>query len=393
MFTGRRQTAMYGGMAGSALLTIGLWGSPAQARLSGSIHVGKQQTTITRDGGRVESRTTGGLLNVSFGRGPGSRHTGTRWSGVRLVAAGAGSRGRYGRMNSGHIGTFEPDGVVRDYTGSHDPLWSGLIDANIAQMRRTSPYPNRYGILGFNRPPVFRRPGTVGYGGFSYPWYSDFYSFGFGFGSAPLYYGGFVPSIYSYYGSWYPQYLPQERVYIIEREVPRNRDDRDDRAEPRREERSERSDRAAPANPPTSWVPGEGDYYLAPRSGETLEDAVADIHRAWMNGDFARFKARTREEGKVRVYLKGKYKYSVDAADFGQMTRDAMTRVDTISFALDPVKRRDENHAFVSGKHVYYDPDHQKHEVYVSYGLVREGGHWRIAEAGSSSEPISSHSD
>jgi len=375
MYTGERRLASYGGIAGAALLTLGLWGSAAEAGLSGSIHAGRQQSSILSNAQRIETRTTEGSLSASFSqRAVGHRAAPGRHD-VQL-AAGAAGRGRYGRLNTGRGYGVQQNGVVGPYAGSIDPQWSGLIDANIAQMRRTSPYPNRYGTFGFIRPPVFSRPGHVGAGGFAYPWYGD--SLSYGFGTSPFYYSGFVPSIYSEYGNWYPQVVPLERVYIIEREVVK---DQDDRVEPRLDERTEPS-RAS-----------DGEYYLAPRSGETLDDAVSDIKRAWMNGDYDRFKSRIRQEGKVRVYLKGKYKYSVDAADFGQMTRDAMGRVDTISFTLDPAKRRDDTHAFVSGKHVYYDPDHQKREVYVSYGLVRENGHWRIAEAGSSSEPISDHSD
>jgi IMP cyclohydrolase len=95
----------------------------------------------------------------------------------------------------------------------------------------------------------------------------------------------------------------------------------------------------------------------------------------------------------VRIYLKGKYKYSVDAGDFAQMTRDAMARIDTISFTLDHVTRQGDDRAFASGKHVYNDPDHVKHEVYVSYSLVKEDGHWKIVGAGSSTEPITEQAD
>ena len=37
-----------------------------------------------------------------------------------------------------------------------------------------------------------------------------------------------------------------------------------------------------------------------------------------------------------------------------------------------------------------YDPAHAA-TVYVSYGLVRRDGVWRIVEAGSSSQPIRAH--
>jgi hypothetical protein len=266
-------------------------------------------------------------------------------------------------------------------------------------MRNTSPFPNQFAGGIFNPRPFVRRSGFGSF--FSCPFFGDFcyggYAFGYGSGYGSGFYGGYVPSVYSAYGAWYPQYLPLERVYIIERERVRDYDD-EDRA-PRARAQEEDGDR--PERSRTS----DGEYYLspaprsergekaAPAGGESLEDAAASIKAAWMNGDHERLLNRIGDKGKVRVYLKGKYKYSVDAADFGQMSRDAMSRIDTVSFTLDRIQRRGDDHAFVSGKHVYRDPERQKHEVYVSYGLVKEGGRWKIVEAGSSTEPVSTHSD
>ena len=43
--------------------------------------------------------------------------------------------------------------------------------------------------------------------------------------------------------------------------------------------------------------------------------------------------------------------------------------------------------------HTYIDPEKNKREVYVSYGLVRDNGRWKIAEAGSSTTPIRQHEE
>src|SRR5205085_6408583 len=105
-------------------------------------------------------------------------------------------------------------------------------------------------------------------------------------------------------------------------------------------------------------------YYLTKPHAETLDDVVDEIRHAWLNGDYARFRARVPGEGKVRIYLKGKYEYSVKSDDFAQMTRDAMTRIDTTAFELDHVAKLGDDRAFASGKHTYLDPDKNKHEVY-----------------------------
>jgi hypothetical protein len=282
---------------------------------------------------------------------------------------------------------YLPPGVQETYPLA--PFTQPDILRNYLQMRATSPRPNDFMGGQFN--PQYRSTRTprdsyfppygyvdpypyvdYGYGGYSYG----------GYAFNPVAGAPIFPSIYSGYGSWYPQYLPQNRV-IVQREViyvkPEVRaEDPGERTEPR---------------PSTGSQPAAGDYYLVRPREETLNDAIEDMRRAWLNGDYARFRARVREDGKVRIYLKGKYQYSVDGQDFGQMTHDAMTRIDTTGFELDQVQKTGENRAFVSGKHTYVDPDKSKREVYVSYGLVREKGHWHISEAGSSSSPITKHEE
>jgi hypothetical protein len=369
-----------------------LIGQRAEAQFSGSIRVGQSRTTTTYENGRVESHSQGGSVNVSFGHGAHSGRA-TAHRGGRMVLT-SGGRSPYGRLNYGRGPAYNygSPNAPFGYNGPHSTTWSGLIDQNFAQMRRTSPHPWNFAGGAYNPRRVYSSYGAYYPPTYYYPSYGDFYFGGYAFAAGPGFYAGFVPSVYSYYGTWYPPYIPTERVYIIERERVRDRDTYDSEPAPRTE-------RAAPSEEP------DGGYYLsptpredrvedsAPAANESLDEAVASIRSAWMNGDTERLMTRIVKKGKVRIYLKGKYKYSVDAADFGQMSRDAMSRIDTVSFALTHVQKRGDDRAFVSGKHVYYDPERQKHEVYVSYGLVKEQGRWKIAEAGSSTEPITTHTD
>jgi hypothetical protein len=372
----RSERARSGFWAWGILLLIGLSGRhAAQAQLTGSAQAGESQSTTTDSNGQIESLSRGGAVGFGFGQG-----------GLRVMGGGS----PYGRLNFGR--PFVPGGSGVGIYGSsfQDPLWTGLIDRGFQIMGRNSPFPGRYANGIYSHGP-FHHPfypgryggGGYGYGNYGYIGLGDFAYGGYGYGYGPGLYGGYVPSVYSLYGSWYPPYLPTDHVYIIEHEVVKDQPPADSSGAAKEQPRD---------SSPTSGA-DEGDYYLAPRSGETLEAALADIRHAWMNGDFARLKTRLPEKGRVRIYLKGKYKYSVDAPDFGQMTEDAMRRVDTTSFTLDHVKRLDDGRAFASGKHVYYDPEHEKHDVYVSYGLAKENGRWKITEAGSSTEPIDSHSD
>jgi hypothetical protein len=195
---------------------------------------------------------------------------------------------------------------------------------------------------------------------------------GGGYYSGDAYYGGVyggypIPNstLYSPYGT---PYLPVQPVIIIQREVIVPRTERQ----------------------------GESEYYLSPRESrkeESLSDALSDLRAAWMNGDLERFRARVAGEGRVRIYLRGAYKYSISNADFVQMTRDAMSRMDTTAFELDTKRLLADGRAFVAGKHTYRDADGEKREVYVSYALQKEGGRWKVVEAGSGSEAITRHED
>lgn len=363
---------VWAGAVGMSLLAAGGY-ARADVQVSGSVQAGQSSGSVTANGGQTDYRYQSQSLSAAFGRGSG-----------RPGGPINGSRSPYGRLNYGRSGLSDYSIGGNNFVGGvpRDPQWSGLIDQNFEIMRRTSPFPNQYAGGIYNRRPFGHRYGH-GIGGFYYPAYGDFSYGGYAFGYSPGYFGSYVPSVYSIYGSWYPPYIPADRVYIIEREIVHDRADVSDR-------RSDEGERLDSENARRS---DEGDYYLSPRSGETVDDVLAEIRHAWMNGDFTRLKSRIRGNGKVRIYLKGKYKYSVDASDFAQMTRDAMERIDTTSFTLDRVQRRGDDRVFASGKHVYLDPDKQKHEVYVSYVLVKEDGRWRIAEAGSSTEPITAHND
>jgi SnoaL-like domain len=292
-------------------------------------------------------------------------------SNVAAVPAGAQARGSIGFRSRNGRGFVQP-GAPRASDLANPPLFSpfssGTLERNFAIMRATSPNPNFFmggqlnpqrstihgGFFGRGFSASFLDGGFFDggfFGGYGYPYAYGYPAYGY-------------PYAYGYGGYGYPP----ERVVIIQREI----------VVPRDEKR------------------GDTDYYLSPResrAAESLSDAVADIRKAWLNGDFERLKARIRDGGKVRIYLRGKYKYSTSAADFTQMTRDAMSRIDTISFDLGTPERLDDDRAFVSGKHVYKDPDGEKREVFVSYVLERDGGRWKIVEAGSGSSAITKHED
>ena len=133
-----------------------------------------------------------------------------------------GARVPYGRILGHRSFSDSGLGFDRGLAGNPlDPQWSGLIERNFEVMRRTSPFPNRF-AGGVYNPRGFDHPVRPGYGGFYYPSVGNFAYGGYASGYGPVMYGAYVPSVYSTYGSWYPPYIPTDRVYIIDREVIRD---------------------------------------------------------------------------------------------------------------------------------------------------------------------------
>lgn len=136
------------------------------------------------------------------------------------------------------------------------------------------------------------------------------------------------------------------------------------------------------------------DFYLGANGRvEALPDALDDVRKAWLNGDFERLRARFKADGAVRIFPTGKFKYSVATGDFLGAIKDAMTRIDTVAFELERPKSEEAGRAFVAGKHTFLDSEKKKQETYVSYTLQRIEGKWLIVEAGSSSSPIAKHEE
>src|SRR5262249_33428031 len=139
--------------------------------------------------------------------------------------------GRYQGFNPGNPPPGGPGNTLQPYlppgvqqTFPLAPFTQPDILRNYLQMRSTSPRPNDFLNGQFN--PQYRTTGAplpyiAPYGGVgSYP-YVDYgyrnYSYG-GYVFSPLLGGAVFPSIYSTYGSWYPPYIPQDRV-IVQREI------------------------------------------------------------------------------------------------------------------------------------------------------------------------------
>ena len=87
---------------------------------------------------------------------------------------------------------------------------------------------------------------------------------------------------------------------------------------------------------------------------DSYQAAFADIERAWTDGNLDLIKNHLRSsDTKVSVFLSSKYKYSLDSTDFGQITRDAFDRLDTVSFQFTRLRKAKNGDVTAFGKHVY----------------------------------------
>ena len=255
------------------------------------------------------------------------------------------------------------------------PNSSGLLERDFEQMRRTSPNPNAFMGGRWNPGHVTVYPST------------SYFTPGFGYGYGGYYpYGGYyggvlLPSPYgagSLYGSGYSPYgytglgggYGGVNNYNYNVALP---------AISITPAPTTPSDTATPTKPKTG-----DDYYLrGTRSAESLSDALDDIRKAWLNGDLGRLQARVPTDGKVRIFASGEYRYTLDGGEFTSMLKDAMKRIDTVSFDLDRPTSTDRNRARVTGRHTYVNSSGTRETVPVSYVLELVNGRWVITEAGS----------
>jgi len=266
----------------------------------------------------------------------------------------------------------QPDGSIIRISPpeSSAPLFPSraLLDRDLMYLRSTSPSPNEF-LYGRWNPRVDVIPARPPYG-FT-PGFQNF-PFGGVYTGFPGYGLGYNP-----YGYGNPPAVIQREVYVY----------REGQAPPSADAAGTGDKGTAPQRPT-----GDG-FYLGNRGGtsEKLNNAVEDIRRSWLNGDHARLASRFNQDGAVKVFPGGKFRCEVAGRDFVGMLQEAMKKIDTRSFTLNP-PRLSANRALVTGKHVFLDEQKQRSETYVSYGLERVDGRWMITEVGSSeSIPITSH--
>ncbi|MDE2126823.1 MAG: hypothetical protein KGJ62_09565 [Armatimonadetes bacterium] len=144
--------------------------------------------------------------------------------------------------------------------------------------------------------------------------------------------------------------------------------------------------------------PDVNSYYLnRPQQAEPQQAApeeafirsvAADIEKAWESGDIQYLAKYVRNDGKIAVYLRGQYQYSLPASDYLDMTRDALRSTTTVSFTFNGYQRDQNGVWTLTGSHVYRDHAGTEHTVRVTYVLQRIGQGYYVTQVGSAPDTI-----
>jgi len=184
---------------------------------------------------------------------------------------------------------------------------------------------------------------------YGYYW-SDPYWFAF-------YYPGYYPAVYHYWG-WCPGWVNPSRAYYAPVEYV-----------------------YVPTTPYRYYTGSSVDETAA---GRTIED----VRRAWFDSEISNLAYHLTDQVDIRVYFDGEYEYSTTTEDYYAMTVDAMATTHTVAMDFDRPIWLSTHEFFVTGRHVFYDPNDVRQTVYVSYRFRNLGGEWFLVAVGSSLEPI-----
>lgn len=170
------------------------------------------------------------------------------------------------------------------------------------------------------------------------------------------YYSGFYYSPFHVYNGWFPTFIYPERVIYIERRVYL----RD--------------------------IVSDNDYYdpFDANVQSSLTESMEDIKSAWLYGDGGRLLQHINAAVPVRVYQKGVYKYSLEPEDYRDVTKDALTRVDTVDFEWAQIDKKRTDEVVLTARHTFRDPDGDRHVIRLTYTLEKARGSWWITETGTS---------
>jgi len=115
-----------------------------------------------------------------------------------------------------------------------------------------------------------------------------------------------------------------------------------------------------------------------------LNNALDELVETFQGGNIDGLVSLINPNMQVAIFMHGKYRYSLHANDYIDMTRDTIQSIQTVQFTLDYLHQRSPTVFCVSGQHTYNDKDGNSRSVYVSFVLQDIGGLWTLTQVGTS---------
>lgn len=129
-----------------------------------------------------------------------------------------------------------------------------------------------------------------------------------------------------------------------------------------------------------------GSYgYTYNRGGYSdLDRALSDIVDAFRYEDANLLAPFLPSNGRIDIYIDGRYSYSVNSDDYYDMTADLIYSVNTTNFEIVQVRRARTGEYRAVARHDFLDPNGRPQTVWMTFTLERERYGFVIVEAGTS---------
>jgi len=111
-----------------------------------------------------------------------------------------------------------------------------------------------------------------------------------------------------------------------------------------------------------------------------VANAVDELTEAFGRGDVDALAALVSPNVRIAIFERGTYRYSMDANDFTDMTRDAVQSIQTIAFDVTLIHESAGGAYTISGDNTYRDPNGNTRRVYFSYVLEDIDGVWTLTQ-------------
>ena len=214
--------------------------------------------------------------------------------------------------------------------------------------------------------PWYYNPGY----GYGYPGaYNDSYFYGnVQLGGVNLGYAQRQTQSYNSYGTIAPVY-PQVRRPVDTRAQEYYDDTRDTRRPP-----------AASSEEPSYYLHQKPRPKTLVEKDPTLSQAVADIERAFRNGDLRPLESHIVARENLALSSKGHSRKSITGETYLELTRDALANLKTTKFELPNAEPASNGAVMVYGTHVIRAEDGKSVAFSVSFVLKKRGEQWFITE-------------